>query len=507
MGYTGRVNVEGSVGSMGVFAGGGYGNYNDLYIGSGADFPAGVSDPQKSTSWAYSSGDVKFNYALSDCSELVFALQHYEGDDIFRSDRNPANRFEYFDPQMRDLAYVRWQGCTDGLITTYQITGSFQQLQEGRVDNEYIRNPAPRIRTFGFADQQTGVTMAFMTDMCDYGALTYGVDWYHDQIHDSNSTTNGVNQPNNAPYPDDAYYSRYAAYVNWDKWMNDCWLISAGGRAEHIETGATLLGTLPPGTDRHQDLEFGDAIGQIGTTVVLTENLHWVANVSQGWRAPNLDDLFATGTSVFAVSQIPNPSLQPEKSLSLETGFKLNHENLRSEIYAWWMFIDDAILRVQAPPPAAVGVLQYVNSEAYLQGIEYNGEYVMCNNWSVYGNCWYTYGQDTELDDPLSKIPPLQGVLGLRSRDDCAMNWIDAYTWLVDEQDRLSATDRTDSRRIPPGGTPGYGTLNLRAGHMLSDRQRISVVGENLTDKFYRVHGSGSAGAGASVILSYELLR
>jgi hemoglobin/transferrin/lactoferrin receptor protein len=87
------------------------------------------------------------------------------------------------------------------------------------------------------------------------------------------------------------------------------------------------------------------------------------------------------------------------------------------------------------------------------------------------------------------------------------MNWIDAFTWLVDEQDRLSAADRTDTRRIPPGGTPGYGTLNLRAGHMISDRQRISVVGENLTDKFYRVHGSGSAGAGASVILSYELLR
>ncbi|MCA9269472.1 MAG: TonB-dependent receptor plug domain-containing protein, partial [Planctomycetales bacterium] len=180
-GYTGRLNIEGSVGALGVFAGGGYGNYNNLNIGSGADFPAGVTDPQQSTSWGYDSGDIKFNYALSDCSELVFAMQHYSGNDVFRSDRNPANRNEVFDPQQRDLTYLRWQGCGDGLISTYQITGSFLQLLEDRTDDEFGRVP-PRLRTFGFADQQTGVTFAFSSDLCCAGWLSYGFDWYHDQI-------------------------------------------------------------------------------------------------------------------------------------------------------------------------------------------------------------------------------------------------------------------------------------------------------------------------------------
>ena len=33
----------------------------------------------------------------------------------------------------------------------------------------------------------------------------------------------------------------------------------------------------------------------------------------------------------------------------------------------------------------------------------------------------------------------------------------------VSEQDKLSARDIADTQRIPPGGTPGYTTLNLRS--------------------------------------------
>jgi outer membrane receptor protein involved in Fe transport len=502
-GYTGRLNYEGSVGSLGFFGGGGYGNYDDLNIGSPATFPPGVSDPQLSTSWGYDSADIKFNYCLSDCSELIFAVQHYSGNDVFRSDRNPANRFEIFDPQERNLAYLRWQGSTCGLVTTYQITGSFHELAEERSDTD-VPPAAPRRRTFGYADQQTGVNIALGTDMCDYGWLTYGFDWYHDQIHDAQATTNGVAVA--PPYPPDAYYSRYAAYLNWDVWMTEHVLLSAGTRFEAITTGATLVGAVPPGTDPRPDLEFDDFIGQAGSTVVLTDCLHWVSTVSEGFRAPNLDDLFATGTSVFATAQIPNPNLRPENSITYETGLKYNDDCMRAEVYLWWTEIDDYITRTPRTPGSST--LIYINSEAELQGVEFNGEYLLCNNWSVYGNGWWVYGQDIgRLNEPLSKIPPLQGVCGLRWRDDCACNWFDVFTWLVDDQSRLSAADITDTRRIPPGGTPGYGTLNFRAGHMLTDRQRISIVGENLTDKFYRVHGSGSAGAGASAILSYELLR
>ena len=45
--------------------------------------------------------------------------------------------------------------------------------------------------------------------------------------------------------------------------------------------------------------------------------------------------------------------------------------------------------------------------------------------------------------------------------NECGDNWFDAYVWMVDRQDRLSARDLADTVRIPPGGTPGYATLNF----------------------------------------------
>ena len=98
-------------------------------------------------------------------------------------------------------------------------------------------------------------------------------------------------------------------------------------------------------------------------------------------------------------------------------------------------------------------------------------------------------------------------MVGLRKRWDNGRSWLDVYTWLVDQQDRLAARDISDVNRIPPGGTPGFVTLNARLGLLLTDYQRISLNVENLLDEQYRVHGSGSDGAGINAVLSYELLQ
>jgi hemoglobin/transferrin/lactoferrin receptor protein len=57
--------------------------------------------------------------------------------------------------------------------------------------------------------------------------------------------------------------------------------------------------------------------------------------------------------------------------------------------------------------------------------------------------------------------------------------------------------------------TPGYGTLNLRAGTTYGeyDQHRVSLVLENITDKYYRVHGSGVDGTGFNAIFGYEYQR
>jgi hypothetical protein len=56
---------------------------------------------------------------------------------------------------------------------------------------------------------------------------------------------------------------------------------------------------------------------------------------------------------------------------------------------------------------------------------------------------------------PFSRIPPTQGIAGLRWRDEERTSYFDVYTWLVDRQDRYNPTNLSDSRfwvtaRRPP---------------------------------------------------------
>lgn len=510
LGYTGRLSVEGWVGSLGAFAGAGYGNYNDLDIGGTPDAPPGFNvRRQPATSWSYRSADLKLNYLLSDCSELVFGLQHYRGEDIFRTDRFPANRESIFDPQMRELFFLRWQGydlC--GPITTYQITASLHRFEEERADRDFRPGRNPLLTSYrGFTDEQTGITGSFTTDMDRFGTLSYGFDWYHDDIDSWRTDVDASVQPPTVTrrageVPDDAYYSRYGAFFNWDVWLTDRLLASSGIRFEHVTAGATVtVGNVADQIAPH----YQGWIGQMGLTYTLTSNLHLVGSISEGFRAPNIDDLATINENVFVGIQLPNPNLLPEKSLTYEVGAKWNSSRLHCQAFVWWTDLQDHILR---GPPDPNNLLERANGDSRLQGVEVLGEYLMGSQWSLYGNFWYTYGQDVGLfDEPLDRIPPMQGIVGVRRRWNCGRDWFDVFAWLVDKQDRLAARDIADVNRIPPGGTPGYATVNFRLGRMITPRQRLALNVENLFDEQYRVHGSGSDGPGINAILTYELLH
>lgn len=498
LGYTGRLNLEGSIGSSGLFAGAGYGNYNNLDIGGTPDAPPGFNvGRQPATSWRYNSADIKFNYGLTPCDEVVVGWQRYEAEDVFRTDRFPQNRETIFDPQQRDLVFLRFQGVNDrGPINTYEITGSLHRTKEGRRDERPIGTfDAQR----EFTDEQTGVTAVFGTDLRTAGWLTYGVDWYHDEIDASIFNPDG--DGDTAQFPDDAWYSRYGVFLQWYVPLTDRLSATSGVRYEHVTAGATV--TVGDASIKI-DPEFQDWIGYGGLTYEVTPWLNLVGSISEGFRAPNLDDLAAVNSNVFVGTQLPNPNLEPETSITYEVGMKVDAPRLRGQAMVWWTDLEDHILR---GPPNDQLLLERTNKDSFLQGVELSGEYLLPRSWSVYGNFWYTFGRDNIDQEPLSRIPPTQGILGLRRRWNGGKEWFDVYAWLAAKQDRLSARDISDTRRIPPGGTPGFGTVNFRYGRMISKRQRLALNVENLFDEQYRVHGSGSDGPGINAILSYELLR
>jgi len=71
-------------------------------------------------------------------------------------------------------------------------------------------------------------------------------------------------------------------------------------------------------------------------------------------------------------------------------------------------------------------------------------------------------------------------------------------------QRRLGSGDITDPR-IGPEGTDGFVMVHLRGGADITDRVRATAAIENVTDEFYKYHGSGLYRPGRQLLLGAQV--
>jgi outer membrane receptor protein involved in Fe transport len=169
-------------------------------------------------------------------------------------------------------------------------------------------------------------------------------------------------------------------------------------------------------------------------------------------------------------------------------------------LYRTWL--RDLIVRVEStyqgsPYYGDDRVYQKANAErAYIQGIEAEAQGEIGRRFRAVMNLTSTFGHNIDLDEPLRRIPPLNGRLRLeyypRAGVDIAAEWLFAAS-----QTRLSSGDVAD-HRIPPGGTPGWQVVNVRAQWRLG-RFALTAGLQNLFDEAYRTHGSGIDAPGRCV--------
>jgi len=506
-----RASVEGSINSMSFFGGGSYLNVQNLDRGGGLG-------RQPLTAYDKYAGDIKIDYLLNAQQMLTVSLQHVELQDVPRTDKFPKET-RFFDPQQRDLAYLRWQGTSDSILfDTFMLTASYQEQKTST-----IRRKPPTSTTEDqkeFEVGTTGINIVLAKDLDRLGIVTWGADWYHDEVDaffNRIDTVTGTVTPKTPEFPNDSFYERIATFLQWDVLVTDRLSAITGVRYTSIDTGATIALFDPnspgfpndPPVPTPIDPEFQDWTYSVGLVYELCPHVHVVGSIAEGFRAPNLDDLTTVSDNVnLGVDLPPSGSLSPEISTNYEIGAKLNFDRVRGQIFYFWTDIDGLLQPVLVgtdPGPPVIDFFQRKNvGQAEMQGLELGGEFLLTPQWSVYGNMFYTYGQNITDNEPMRRIPPTQGIVGIRFRDEDGRNWFDVYAWLVRKQDRLSSLDIKDSR-VPDGGTPGYATLNVRAGTYITPNQRLTLWLENITDKAYRVHGSGVDGPGFSGNLGYEL--
>jgi outer membrane receptor protein involved in Fe transport len=219
-------------------------------------------------------------------------------------------------------------------------------------------------------------------------------------------------------------------------------------------------------------------------------------SISSGFRAPNLDDLGSLGIVDFRYEQ-PAYQLKPEYSLTKNIGFRLKSRRYQAELAAFHTSLTNLITRIKTTEIIqGYPVYRKENvDQAYLYGFEWSQSLAIGERFSLGNSISYVWGQNQTQNEPMRRIPPLNGNLSLNyqlDKGNIALLWI-----FADRQDRLSAGDKSDNR-MNPGGTAGWGILQLQANYKITPHIQLGMQGVNLGNVPYRMHGSGIDGMGRS---------
>ena len=417
--------------------------------------------------------------------------------------------------QSRDLVYGRaaWDG--DGAPwDVAELTLSWQRQQEEQT----------RLRTGGRKDvegfdvQTVGAQLRFERDS-RIGRLSWGledfldsVDSFRDNYQDGAFTGSDVQ----GPVGDDARSNLLGVYVQ-DELRHGPYETLLGLRWTHASLQADsvdnpdVAGSDPatPGNVIRVDDSWSGLTASVRSLRNLDADTSVWAGLAQGFRAPNLADL--TRDVANAGIETPTPGLDPEHYLQLELGARARRDGWQGELAVFHTWIRDMI--VESPTGEVVEGLPVWSKDnvgdGNIHGFEARGERFLGEEWTIFASAAWQGGQVdqfTPAGDEVSKSPsrllPFTTLLGATYRPAEAPWWITADTFVAAEADRLSLKDETDTQRIPPGGTPGYGILGVRGGWPAGPRTDVTVGVENLLDEDWRIHGSGVNEPGRSLVVT-----
>lgn len=514
---SGRAELDTGLGSSRVLVGIGGARHGDLR-GAGplplAEVPIYDDGTQLFTGYEELAGDARVITPLGDGGELTTAFVGYHQFDAPRTDKCRPDPLEcrWFDEQFYDLAYLRYRDdlpTIEELDLGAMVAFTHERRRRHREERDRIERELDQVLTVGLTARGSAPTIALGEAALRISA---GVEGYFDRLASEAEretiSTGEISIQERGKYLGGSSYLTTAAWTFGELRISEDLSAIAGLRAQLVRAGVAG----DPDTGRAAfDQTSLVPVASAGVRVRLTDWLHAVGNVDQGFRAPNLDDLTARSDEGPGF-QLANPDLEPEESITFEAGLQVDHPRIAGAMYGYQTFIDGFITRDAAVcPPELVdqcgmaeNVFALVNAEgARVEGVEAAFQVRLPAGVSVFATATFTRAS-RELGDgmtqPESKIPPLSGRAGVRFDFGDGRWFVESLADWAIRQDRLSPADIADAR-IPPGGTPGYGVAHVRAGGR-HGRLRGTLRLENVTSTAYRVHGSGIDGPAFGVILS-----
>lgn len=447
---------------------------------------------QRPSGYNESSFDSKFLADLGKNWLLTSAIQWHRQKDVPVYHKYIKENFarNTSDPLTRYLGYVQLNKIfNSNFFKSLDLTLSQQGLFEKRFaqknNSSLLRKENDEVRTLA-------LTIDLPLCFTKFWSANIGAEFYSDKIKstrtDLDQNTN-VEKPLRGLYPNGAIYNSSSLYfmhhITLKKLKLETGIRYSGYSASISDT------TLGDVTIKPSALVF-----QAGLNYLLSNHLNIYANISDGFRAPNIDDLGTLGIVDFRY-EIPAYQLKPERSLNYEAGVKLNSKKINASVSVFRNNLLDLITRVKTGEKIN-GYDVYIKEnvdKGYIYGTEFQLQYQLTPTWSFSSMLSYLYGQSETRKEPLRRIPPIHSSTTI----DFHKNTFRAGLRLdiAGKQDRLAQGDKDDNR-IPIGGTPGFTVLNTYASYEWK-KLSFHLYLSNLFNQDYRTHGSGINGMGRAV--------
>ena len=449
---------------------------------------------QAPSGYGETDADLKLKWKLSDNFELIGAHQFVTQSNVPVYHKVQLENFllNEMELQQRSLSYIKVNLVgSNPLYQKISFNGSFQESAETRNSQ---KTSSPSLRKERDDIRTSNASVDILSEFGSNWSSNTGFEYYFDEIDSYKTDINIQTQASvqgRGLYPDNSTYANSSIY-NLHHFQISKLNLEAGVRYNWFNA------TIPDATLGLVNIKPEALVVNAG--INYGSGSHYVySSVSSGYRAPNIDDMGTLGIVDFRY-ELPSFDLKPERNFNTEVGYKLQADKLKGSFALFHNKLNNLITRVKSESEIIDGynVYRKENIEnAYIKGGEVYINWQPAEHWIINSFSAYTFGKNNTKNEPLRRIPPLNGNTSVKFTLD-RFYILGELAW-ASAQSRLAQGDRDDNR-IPQGGTPGWQVWNTFAGYQYKMLQfRMSL--QNILNEDYRTHGSGINGVGRSVLM------
>jgi hemoglobin/transferrin/lactoferrin receptor protein len=363
---------------------------------------------------------------------------------------------------------------------------AYQDYAESRIDRtraSLTRNiQSEAVDAFSFnwdAQKLVGKTQFF-----------YGIEQVSNKVGSVGSSTNistNVVSPFVSRYPDGSRWTTSGVYLSQKSAVGERFTLLSGLRYSYNTLSARFDTSFIKFPYKSLDIKEGGVTGNLGVVFRSSEMWQWNANISSGYRMPNVDDAGKLFESVPGNLTVPNPDLRSEYAWNFEGGFVFRiPQKFRLELNAFHTLLNNAIVRRPFTFNGAdsisfggiksrVEALQNV-SRATVWGLQLSAQWNLLPSlvWQGHAN-WITGKETDDLKNeqvPLRHAPPFYGNSLLRYSKNRLFMEASLYYNAPVASSKLAPSEKakTDIYATDLSGNPyapGWHAINLKASYQL----------------------------------------